>query len=441
MRAITGAAHGARALVKGHYRLIDQPADSAVTVGNILAPHRERTLRRMQAHDTVLCIQDGTRLNFTRRGQTQGLGAIGSNQTGAVARGLELHTTLAVNPDGVALGVLRAAFDAPAPPNPEAEGEPSAKPREDRKSFRWVEGLRDCAQAAEPLSETRVVCVMDREADFLDLFIEHRANAPQVDLLVRAKADRVLGKEKTPDGQTVTRRLFDTVRNAPARGAAQVEVQRLSARVKASKQARKDRREARVADVTLRYQQVALPCPGAAPVQLWVVHVREEQPPPAAAPLEWFLLTTLRVTSTDDATRILQWYARRWRIEEYFRVLKSGCKVEELQHHTAERLERAMAIKMVIGWRIQLLVQLGREVPDLPGELLFSDGELRVLATFARSRALPPPTRLGDAVGLTARLGGWLGRTRDPPGAQLLWHGYTQLVAMAFAFELRDEFG
>ena len=54
MRAITGAAHGARAMVKGHYRLIDQPADSAVTVGNILAPHREQTLRRMQAHDTVL---------------------------------------------------------------------------------------------------------------------------------------------------------------------------------------------------------------------------------------------------------------------------------------------------------------------------------------------------------------------------------------------------
>ena len=441
MRAITGAAHGARALVKGHYRLIDQPADSAVTVGNILAPHRERTLRRMQAHDTVLCIQDGTRLNFTRRGQTQGLGAIGSNQTGAVARGLELHTTLAVNPDGVALGVLRAAFDAPAPANPEAEGEPPPKPREERKSFRWIEGLRDCAQAAEPLSETRVVCVMDREADFLDLFVEHRAAAPQVDLLVRAKADRVLGREKTPDGQTVSRRLFDTVRNAPARGAAKVEVQRLSARVKASKQARKDRREARVADVTLRYQQVALPCPGDEPVALWVVHVREEQPPPAGEPLEWFLLTTLRVTSADDATRILQWYVRRWRIEEYFRVLKSGCKVEELQHHTAERLERAMAIKMVIGWRIQLMVQLGREVPDLPSDLLFSDGELRVLATFARSRKLPPSARLGDAVGLVGRLGGWLGRTRDPPGAQLMWHGYTQLVAMTFGFELRDEFG
>ena len=102
----------------------------------------------------------------------------------------------------------------------------------------------------------------------------------------------------------------------------------------------KDRRAARVAEVTLRYQQVALPCPGAAPVELWVVHVREEQPPPRTEPLQWFLLTTLQVTSAVDATRILQWYALRWRIEEYFRVLKSGCKVEELQHHTAERLKR-----------------------------------------------------------------------------------------------------
>ena len=95
-----------------------------------------------------------------------------------------------------------------------------------------------------------------------------------------------------------------------------------------------------------------------------MVHAREERPPAKAEPLEWFVLTTVPVTSADDATRILQWYALRWRIEDYFRILKSGCKVEELQHHTAERLERAIAIKMVIAWRIQLMVRLGREVPD-----------------------------------------------------------------------------
>ena len=125
MRAITGAANGARALVKGHYRLIDQPAESAVTVENILAPHRERTLGRMRGHDTVLCIQDGTRLNFTRRSQTQGLGAIGSNQTGAVARGLDLHTTLAVNPDGGGAG--RSAGRVRRARAPESRGERQAE--------------------------------------------------------------------------------------------------------------------------------------------------------------------------------------------------------------------------------------------------------------------------------------------------------------------------
>ena len=438
MRAITGAANGARAVVKGHYRLIDQPADSAVTVEHILAPHRARTLQRMASESTVLCVHDGTSLNFTRRGQTQGLGTIGSNQTGALARGLHLHATLAVSTEGLPLGVLRAGFDAPSPPDPEATG---PKAREEKKSFRWVESLRDCAGAAQRLPDTRVVCTMDREADFLDLFVEHRTHAPNVELLVRAKVNRVLGKDATPDGDTAVRRLFDEVRNAPARGTCTVEVSRQSARVKASKQPCKPKRAARLAETTLRYEPVALPCPGAAPVALWMVHAREERPPPDTEALEWFLLTTVPVASADDAKQVLQWYALRWRIEDYFRILKSGCKVEELQHHSAERLERAIAIKMVVGWRIQLMVRLGREVPELPAEVLFSDTELRVLTTFARSRKLAPPQHLGGAVELLARLGGWLGRTRDPPGAQLLWHGYTKLAAMTFAFELRDEYG
>ena len=98
-----------------------------------------------------------------------------------------------------------------------------------------------------------------------------------------------------------------------------------------------------------------------------------------------------------------------------------------------------MAIKMVIAWRIQLMVQLAREVPDLPGDLLFSDGELRVLATSPAHASCRRRRASGDAVGLVGRLGG-AGRQRDPPGAQLMWHGYTQLVAMTFG-ELRDEFG
>ena len=212
--------------------------------------------------------------------------------------------------------------------------------------------------------------------------------------------------------------------------------------MKASKQARKAKRPARLAGTTLRYEPVALPCPGAAPVELWMVHAREERPPAKTEALEWFLLTTVPVRSADEAMRILKCYALRWRIEDYFRILKSGCKVEELQHHSAERLERAIAIKMVIAWRIQLMVRLGREVPELPAEVLFSDIELRVLTTFARSRNLAPPRHLGEA-GRVARSPRRVARAHTRPSRvrSSLWHGYTQLAAMTFAFELRDEYG
>ena len=186
-RAFTGVARGDPAAVKGYYRLIDQPEASAVTVSNILAPHRERTRQRMQGQRTVLCIQDGSDLNFTRHGRCEGLGVIGRNQTGATARGLHLHATLVVSETGLPLGVLRAKLDAPKP-GPVAT-------RKKKKTYRWIEGLRDCAEVSRSLDGVRVVSVVDREADFFALFAEQRAS-PEVELLVRAKQDRVL-KRKT----------------------------------------------------------------------------------------------------------------------------------------------------------------------------------------------------------------------------------------------------
>ena len=195
------------------------------------------------------------------------------------------------------------------------------------------------------------MCTMDREADFLDLFIERRAHAPQVELLVRAKVDRVLGKDEDCRrahglGAVCSTRCATRRPAAPAK----VEVRRLSARAEGQQTGPQGLcRADRVAELTLRYQgeRCRAPAPSRSSC-LSSMRARSSRRPGSSS-LEWFVLTTLRVTSPDDATRILGWYALRWRIEEYFRVLKSGCKVEELQHHTAERLERAMAIKMVVG--------------------------------------------------------------------------------------------
>ena len=112
----------------------------------------------------------------------------------------------------------------------------------------------------------------------------------------------------------------------------------------------------------------------------------EENPPADTKGVEWFLLTTFNIKSVDDALSCVKWYCLRWRIEDWHRVLKSGCRIETIAHETAERLRRAIAINLVIAWRIMLMTLMGRETPDLPAELLFSDVELRTLSAYAKKK-------------------------------------------------------
>ena len=143
-----------------------------------------------------------------------------------------------------------------------------------------------------------------------------------------------------------------------------------------------------MADMAVRFMRVQLrPAyyqAGKEPIDLWVVHALEEKPPGKTKAVEWFLLTTIDITSAADAQQCLRWYCLRWRIEDWHRVLKSGCRIEDLAHESAERLRRAIAINLVIAWRIMLMTLLGRETPQLPAEVLFSDIELRTLHAYAK---------------------------------------------------------
>jgi hypothetical protein len=110
-QAFSGVAKGDWAATKAYYRMIDQPEDSAVNLANILQPHRERTARRMRGQKTVLCVQDGSELNYTNLEKCSGLGDLKANQTGAKMKGLNLHSTFAIAPNGLPLGVLKAIKD------------------------------------------------------------------------------------------------------------------------------------------------------------------------------------------------------------------------------------------------------------------------------------------------------------------------------------------
>lgn len=240
---------------------------------NILLPHRQRTIRRMKAQQSVLCIQDGSALDYSSLECCEGLGVIGSNQTGAKSRGLHLHSTLAVATNGLPLGILKAQCMAPGLKS-KTDNRPHCDiPIEEKESFCWIQGLRDCMEAAKEIPHTRLISVMDREADFFELFDEQRQN-PSVELLVRARHNR----STTEEGK-----LFDAVRQTEVRAQLRIRVERQSARPKKSKQKARAKRSARTAQASIRYRQVELRPPvyhkDKPPIVLWVVHVVEDNPP------------------------------------------------------------------------------------------------------------------------------------------------------------------
>ncbi len=434
-RAFCGAASGDWPMVKGYYRMIDQPDESAISMEAILAPHHLRTVQRIAGQDTILNIQDGCELNYNNLPQCNGLGFIGANQTKAKTRGLHLHSTLAFTTEGLPLGILASKCSAP---RPALKGQSAQNtPIEEKKTFSWIKSLRDTNELAKTLPDTRQICVMDREGDFFELFDEPRHE--RVEILVRAHHDRnIIGCEN---------RLFLTLQESEVKAELTVCIPRQSERPKRSKQKAKPGQAKRTAKLALYYRQIELRPPGymkgKAPIKLWAIMVREESPPENVEPLQWVLLTSCRLDSVKQAIECVDWYKLRWRIEDWHRVLKSGCGIMKLQHNTAERLKRAIAIRMVIAWRIMLMTLLGRECPELPAECMFSDIEILVLNAYASKKKVKKkfeiPLLLGDAVRMVAMMGGYLGRKSDPPpGHQIMWQGFACLQQMCIGYELRE---
>jgi hypothetical protein len=399
----------------------------------MIATHRERTIERMMSHDTVLVVQDTTDLNFATHHKTSGLGAIGKNQSGTKSNGLQLHSSLVLTAEGLPLGVLRSTCFAPE----DASTKSRYRPIEEKESFRWIEGHRDLVEIAKKTPKTRYLTVMDRDGDMYELFLDAESTRKRVGVLVRAQYNRCL-KDKD-------RKLFDQLKASKAKAKIDAVIPRQ--RWKKAKRGKPEQEHmpARKAVLTLRYQEVTLEPPRSdlrskGVIKLWAVYASEKKAPAGAKRVEWFLLTTEKIENAEDAARIVAFYTRRWRIEEWHRVLKQGCKAQEHQNETAERLKRAIVIDAVIAWRIQLMTLLGREVPELPAEVFFDEFEVKVLKALKAEkgkRGKKLPFTLGEAIILVARLGGYLARRSDPPpGAESIWKGMIRLYDRAEGYRL-----
>jgi len=374
------AAGGHRHALKGYYRLLNHEGPE-LDPQKLLQSHRARTLRRMSRERTVLIVQDSSDLNYSTRSQCRGLGQIGTNQTGAKSRGLRLHSSLALSQSGLPLGIVQLQGAAPE----SAQGKDRRRPIEQKDSYRWLEGFAEAMKIAARLPHTQVVDITDREGDMFELFHFRRSQAGRkAELLVRSKTDRCLeGTDQKLFAQLAATPLAKRVSISVPRQ--REHLSRPSAPGRPALQAREARVEIRFKEVTLsppkRSQTRSLP-----PIKVWAVYLVEPHPPQGAEALEWLLLTTVEVRSLKQALKCIRWYCRRWRIEEWHRVLKSGCKVLEHQNHSAEVLLRAIAIDAVIAWRIMLLALLGREVPELPCNVLFNPMECEVLGLLAKKK-------------------------------------------------------
>ena len=201
---------------------------------------------------------------------------------------------------------------------------------------------------------------------------------------------------------------------------------------------RQGKRAPREARLEVRFGKVKLTPPSRKlqfkELDITAIMAQEIDCPPGIEPLQWMLLTTMAVQNFDEAVEKLGWYAKRWGIEVYHRTLKSGCKIEERQLGSADRIEACLAIDMVVAWRILHLTKLGRETPDVPCSVFFEQAEWKALYCFVRQDPKPPdqPPTLREAIRMLASLGGFLGRKSDgEPGTKSLWLGIQRLDDIA----------
>lgn len=394
--------------LKAAYRFFD---NDEVDTDGILGAHIAQTLDRMRTLPVVLAAADTTEFNLTHLPATEGLGYGSQVQL----RGFFMHSLLAVSPEGLPLGVLGMKCWARDPSTAGKRHQRRARPLADKESAKWLEGLHQLERLGARCPATQIVAVCDREADLYELFVQPRA--ANVQWLVRAAWDRRVAHDEAY--------LWAALAAAPRLGQRELELP-----ARAGEPARLARLALHAAPIRIRRPRSRRAGTLPAEIEVHALWAIETEAPAGCTPIEWMLLTSMPIETAAQAAERLDWYARRWTIESWHRVLKSGCRIEARQFGSFERFVRATALFAVIAWRILYATLLARLEPNLSCEVLFEPAQWQALycRTQATARAPKRVPNLAEAIGWVARLGGYLARKHDrPPGPTVLWRGFLAL--------------
>ena len=395
-------------------RLMNRPE---VTHAAVLESHRQRTLERMrQTPRLMLVLHDTTELDYSGLRSITDLGPIG----GGLNRGYLCHNSLAFDPQrheviGLANQILHRRR-----PVGRQESVTAKRERGDRESLLWTAGLAAVGPAP---ADGDWVHVGDRGADLFEFLAQVQAAGQG--FVVRAYKNRAIRQGHDP--QDPENYLHTYARTLPLQGRHEIVVS-----------ARPGQPE-RKATIAVGFAAILLWPPHVRrghyenrPLSVWLVRVREVDPPKGVQPLEWFLLTNRKVATVADAWERASWYECRWVIEEYHKAQKTGCAIQDLQFTTSQALEPMIALLSVVAVTLLNLREASRrpDAQERPATDLVDARYVAVLSAW-RYQKVRKDLSVHDFFYALARLGGHQNRKRDHrPGWLILWRGWMALQHM-----------
>jgi hypothetical protein len=413
--SIPQATGGEAGQAKATYRFYRNPR---VTSAQLNQGTALETAERCLEQETILVVQDTTTLNFTGLQRIAELGPIDS---GHLARGMHVHSTLAITVSGRVLGLLdQQCWARPQPALRQAR----QTDRDEKESAKWLYGLEQARQtlceAAGERPLPRLIHVMDREGDTYEVLmaIDECGDSAIIRSAQNRRVDDPLSTAHT------------AVRSQPIQAHATVPVNR------------QGRQPGRIATVEIRSLTATLlpdrsKYPHAWPMTWTLVEVWEPAPPPGAEPLHWLLWTRESIATAGEILQVVEKYTGRWPIEEFHLVLKSGRQVEKLRLDTWERLEKAVRVNSAVAARIVLLRDVARATPAAPALQVLQPEEVAALVNhFTKGKPWPAEQlTIGQAIQWIGRLGGHLNRKKDGmPGVRTLWRGLQALTLLVAGF-------
>ena len=388
------------------------------------------TAETVAEQDVVLCVGDTTFLDYgSIKAKTEGYGPIGKG-----GNGLILHSALAIEPqNGESLGLLwQKLWNRESKPIPPVHETPTQKkqrqaqariearnrPFEQKESYKWVEALSTVESLVS--HHTRVIHVFDREGDITEVFAKIR-QLQHTGILVRAAHNRSLDSD--------SERLWSKLLAQPSSFEQEIELPQTG------------QRSARKTKLAVRFCPVNLRTPyrfdNRDPLPVYAVYATEIDCPEGETLIEWMLLTTEVVADIQTASMILRWYTYRWRVEEYHKILKSGCQVEKYRL-AADGMKTLIGFLSVIAVELLRLTYLHRTQPLALAIEILNPLELKILK--AKSPKPPKVLTVSWAVEAVARLGGYLEhRSKTPIGIQVLWRGWLKLHDLCEGWQLAKD--